>query len=392
MSVEVTVHDSLDAVAAADWERLAGARSVFQALAWYRRAPAIGALRLFVAREGGRVRALLPAYVLREPGHYYHTPRELFCGFRERALLAGQPAAAALLERAAAARWFPALVSVSPYGYRGGLIADPDCPAAGAAILRGATALCRREGIAVAAYHYLNRDDDRGWLEALAADGARIVLTGADCNLDVGWSSLEEYFRSLGEHRGRRVRAEHRAALRRTDVVWRRHVLAPGGPPPEPQLARRAGRLFALGAARHADDHPAPAFNEALVGSWPGTRFLLAGERADGCLRSALLVLAADGTLYPKLFGAAERGGDYFFLTFSRLVQYAIGERFTRIEFGGGSHQAKLLRGARLRRLFAALYVFDRALDAALNDFAPLYEAAKSAYFADLTARYQTDR
>jgi predicted N-acyltransferase len=386
MSVEIAVHRSFDAVPAADWNRLAQARSAFQDLDWYRSAPSIGSLRFFVAREDGRLRAILPMYLLDAPGHYYHTPRELFCGFRERALLGRAAGAEAAFERAAAARWFPALVSISPYGYRGGLIAEPaTAPAVVDAIVASIRDLCVREDVALVAYHYLNQDDDEQLLEALASRGARSVVAGADCNLDLCWSSLDAYFDDLGGRR-RRVRAEYRAAMRRP-ARWRRRELDGKGVTTD--VAEELLRLFAATALRHGDATPAERLHPKLLQCADGGRFVLTGENGAR-VRSALLVLAKAGVWYPKLFGSDVRD-DYFFLTFSGLVAEAIGRGVRRIEFGGGSHRAKLLRGARLRWLYAALDVVDEQLAAALREFLPIYASAKTAHFAELSRRYDVD-
>jgi hypothetical protein len=105
-------------------------------------------------------------------------------------------------------------------------------------------------------------------------------------------------------------------------------------------------------------------------------------------MRSALLVFAKGSTLYPKLFGAAGVRDDYFYLTYSGLVARGIDEHATAIDYGGGNHLSKLLRGARLRWHVAALRVYDRRLQARLGAFWPVYGRAKTAYFRTLASRY----
>ena len=392
MKFETVIYDSLDAVSAADWDSLAYARSVYQDAAWYRAAPAPGRLRLVAAHDGaGRLRALLPLFIIARSGHYYHSPREVLCGHRELALMEATSQPTRGLRRAAECEWLPALISVSPYGYRGGVIAggDRDDPRLHTALARAADELCRREGVRVAAHYYLNEDDDRVWLDALAARGARQTIVGADCNLDVRWSSLGEYFRDLGP-RGRRLRAKHRR-LQRT--ATRAMSLAPAPDQTTPGDARGGAitELFASAARRHGDCDPPRALYERALRSWPGARLLLTAEAAGGVPRSALLVFQKGGKFYPKFYGADGARDDYFFLTYTRLLELAIAGGTRRIEYGGGSHQAKLLRGARLRWLFASLQVYDRQLSDRLDEFLPYYETAKYSYFTQLALRFHVD-
>jgi predicted N-acyltransferase len=387
--IQVEVHRSLDAVSAADWERLAAGRSVFQDRAWYEHAPAPGALRLLVARRGdGPPLGVLPLHLLDRHGHYYHDPREVLCGEHERALLVAAGAPLAPLEHAQQPDWLPALVSVGPYGYRGGLVHDPGDPAAFAvaqSVAAAAEELGRREGVRLTMHYNLNGDDDPLWAEALAAQGGRPFVSGADCNLDLASSSLADWFRAAGR-RGKRLRYEHRRARREPGVTWRVRVLEAGEQAPGPE---RLVSLFAA-AARARGDEPPVSLYRALAGAWPGRRIVLTGESEPGRVRSAVLALVKGTTLSPKLFGSSCRG-DYFFLMYTALVEAALEQGLERIEYGGGSHQAKLLRGARLRWLTGLLHVYDGRLEAALRAYLPLYEDAKRRHFEALALRYQID-
>lgn len=390
MAVEVKVWDSFAALSRREWKHLAGSRSVFQDALWYQTMPPLGRLRLLVAYCSGRPTAALPLFIVDSPAHYYHNPSQLFCGFREVTLLRRMGHSAAPLEQAAAAPWFPAMVSVSPYGYRGGVIIPEEDSQRGelaSAVALAADRLCRKEAVRAAVYFYLNEADDREWIEALAELGARITVVGADCNLDLEWRSLEHYFRALG-NRGRRQRAEYRHALHAPDVQWRAIRLDPQGLNHE--LSHKVAALFSRTAAKYGDQahFPSPGL---VLGSWAGRRLLLFGEGKDGSPRSALLVYAKGRKLYPKFFGSTTTAGDYFFLTFSWLIQLAIAQGVRRIEYGGGSHEAKLLRGARLRWLLAAVQVYDKRLAICLELFLPHYQAVKIAHFSQLAARYQTD-
>lgn len=387
MRVRIEIYDSLAALPEGDWSRLSSARSVFQDLAWYQRAPAPGRLRLVAAYDpDGRPLALLPLFVLERPTHYYHTPREVFCGFRERALLEATAQPTATLDRAREAEWFPSLLSISPFGYRGGLIAASrlDSAEVYAAIARAVDRLCQDEGVRVAAHYYLNEEDDGAWLDALGAQGAWTIIVGADCNLDLRWQSLSEYFREFGP-RGRRLRAQHRRfqAVRRR-AQW---LMADEEAP----LSQTLTGMFATTAQRYQEPDPPLSLYNSVCRSWSGRRLLLTIETPRGDTRSGLLVLSKDNKFYPKFYGTDGARDDYFHLTFTWLLEFAIAEGITRIEYGGGSHQAKLLRGARLRWLFASLQIYDRHLAARLDEFIPYYQTAKQSYFTQLALRYHVD-
>lgn len=330
-------------------------------------------------------------YILESPGHYYHTPRDLFCGSRELAILEATGRPVAPLERAASAKWFPSAVSISPYGYRGGLIytgQDDDAVELAEAVAFAADSVCQQEGVRIATYFHLNETDDLTWIMALARQNARITIVGADCNLRVRWRSLEEYFRWLGP-RGRRQRSKHRQVLKTANMRWQAMTLGRNGL--DSGMSRAVAALFASTARKHSDTGPPTSLYESLLCSWPCHRLLLLGETMEGKKRSALLVFAKEKRLYPKFFGTIGVRDDYFFLTYSWLLDRAITEGACCIEYGGGSHQAKLLRGAHLRWLVAAVRVYEKHLSACLADMLPHYETAKFVHFSELASRYQVD-
>jgi len=391
MNFQIDVHNSFEAIPPKQWEQLAAPRSPYQDLAWYENAPLPGRLRLITAWADGELRAILPLFIITGPSHYYHSPRELFCGFREQALLESYGGKDRSLEEVLAARWFPAAISISPYGYRGGVITNERTATAAlfAAVTKAADELCRTEGVQLATYHYLNEDDDRDWLRSLARSGAQLVLSGADCNLPIIWSSIDDYFCALGP-RGRRVRAEFRRSCRPGSGIASYAWEGAGGVLTE-KMVGVVGGLFATSARRHGEARPPMDLYDAVLRSWPGRRVLLTAAQLNEAPRSALLAFVKGKTLFPKFFGTETTRHDYFQLTFARLLNWAITARSTRIEYGGGSHKAKLLRGAQLRWLFAALQVYDDDLRARLHNFLPRYESIKKEHFTNLALRYQRD-
>jgi hypothetical protein len=93
--------------------------------------------------------------------------------------------------------------------------------------------------------------------------------------------------------------------------------------------------------------------------------------------------------LYPKFFGTARDRTDYFALGYTRLIEYAITHGYRRIDYGGGAHQAKLLRGARLRPAMGVLLVVDDRLRHPLLPLARQVSDQKRAHFEALAGRWQ---
>ena len=92
----------------------------------------------------------------------------------------------------------------------------------------------------------------------------------------------------------------------------------------------------------------APAADAAAAEGRELPRLLLGCGVPGRPMRSALAVLKGDGELYPKFFGTSAPRRDFIPLVFNRLVDYAIRNGWRRINYGGGSHHAKLLRGCTL--------------------------------------------
>lgn len=389
MTIHVQVFPSYPNLVVDDWTRLCSIRSVFQELAWYQSIPAVYQPRFVVAFRDNSPIALLPFFIFHGPDLYYHTPYSLLTGFRERAIFEAIGISPHILEQADTVPWYPAAVAMTPYGYKGGIITNEygeEFELVAHAILIVLDEICRHEGIQMLAHFYLNQRDDSAWIAALAHHGAHVTVVGADCNMDVRWNSIDAYFQSLTPSRARTLRAERRKSLSNPEVTWR---VISNMTPLDPTLLEATAQLFAQTALKHLDPAPPLELYKNILFSWPGTWYLLIGETSMGTLRSAVLAFAKNATLYPKFTGSANVRNDYFFLVYSFLLELAISQGITRIEFGGGSHQAKLLRGASPRWLFMATQTYNPLLKAYLDDLLPLYEKAKTTYFSQLANRYQ---
>jgi hypothetical protein len=318
--------------------------------------------------------------------HYFHSPRSMFTGTREEPLFeSADPSAREALGRARAADWGTAAVTVSPYGYRGG-------PRTGANVSHSAfgsladelLAFARERGASHVLSHYLIEEENDAWIRALAERGGSPVVMGADAVLDIRWGHMDEYHAWLGTSR----RSLHgRAARGEPDIEWSTRS--------EPGLAQRQLAVPEL-LERHAAQfdpvgHPPARLLRAVAGGESFPRILLTAAEHGAAPRSALAAIDYNGALYPKFFGAAKPRTDYFPLVYTHLIAYAIANGRSRIEYGGGSHRAKLFRGARLRPLLGVLFVLDSRLRDRVLPLVGLLSAAKLEHFSALAERWHID-
>jgi hypothetical protein len=278
-----------------------------------------------------------------------------------------------------------AAVTTSPYGYRGGA---HGAGAAGrpalAALADTLLAHARERGATHVLSHYLTEDGDSAWIEALAERGGVPLMLGADAVLDVRWAHMDEYHEWLGRSR-RSVRG--RAARGEPGVAW--SVRTEPGLDPE---QRQVPELFERQAARFDPaGGPPSGLLRAIATGDPFERVLLTAAEPGSPPRSALAAIDRDGVLHPKFFGTTKPRADYFPIVYTRLIAHAIDHGRRRIEYGGGSHRAKLFRGARLRPLLGVLCVLDGRLRDRILPLAGSLSEAKLAYFSALAERWHTD-
>lgn len=362
------------------WSRLAATRSPLQAPQWYDAAGWGGRTRVLSGPTG---RAVVPVWLLERPGgpHYFHDPIEILSGNRERTFTADVPELAQGL-RAATER-SSVLVTVSPYGYRGGALtateaATDELGGLADRLLAHATA----SDASMVFAHYLFDEDDAAWLRALTDAGGIPLLVGADAVLDVAWEDMDGYYRWLG--RSRRSQRHGRNVPDQRNLSWAERE--------EPGLTAAHGDVVSLLHATSARFDPCAPVPESMLraiveGALPRT--LLTVAEPGRAARGAAVVLRHANTLYAKFFGSTVPREDYFPLAYARLIRYAMERGFRRIEYGGGSHQAKLLRGAWLRPAWGVLFVLDNALRGRVESFARTISARKRAYFARLARDWQ---
>jgi hypothetical protein len=348
------------------------ARSPYQTADWYGLAGWTARIRHLGPRD--------PVWLLERDGaaHYFHDPIELITGRLEDRFTHDIDVQA--VRRATEGRKI--LLTISPYGYRGGL-SDPG-------VIPEMLAYAEREGAALVVSHYLFDDYDDAWLAALTAAGGLKLVMGADAVLDVEWGSLAEYRRWLGS--SRRSQRHGPGVPDEANLVWETRE-DPGLPPGD------VIDLLARSAARFDPAAPPPdtLLREAAQGKTLPRTLLTVAEPGRPPRSAAVVLRSPDGSpdgspggaLYAKFFGSRRPRADYIPLAYPRLIGYAIERGFRRIEYGGASHHAKLLRGARLRPAWGVLFVLDEALRRVVIPAARLVGARKLGYFSALARTWQ---
>ncbi|MGI8666651.1 MAG: peptidogalycan biosysnthesis protein, partial [Jatrophihabitans sp.] len=245
--------------------------------------------------------------------------------------------------------------------------------------------LAERHDVGCVLSHYLFEDRDAAWIDALVARGGVPLVLGADCHLELSWTSTEDYLAGFGSSR-RAVRRAH-AGMHRSGLARLARRAAGTGPG-----ERAAAALFGEYTATFDPQHGPPA---SLLGAVAEgrelDRVLFSVADNGGDARSVMAALVHGDVLYPKFFGTSRPRRDYFALAYCQLIEYAIAEGYRRIEFGGGTHQAKLFRGGRLRFALGVLFVRDRALRGAALAAGHQLSAAKISHFQTLAERWQID-
>lgn len=367
------------------WAEFARHRSPVQWPQWYE---AAGWMSRIDVLTDSAARTIVPVWTTSNVEHYYHSPVALLTGHREQPFLADVPVA---LGVAREAMQCPAIVTASPYGYRGGALtgggfgdqSERGERAGLAELAETLVAHARSRGAGLVLSHYLF-DEDEPWLRALVAAGGVPLVMGADAVLDVAWDSLQGYHAWLGSSR-RSYRG--RSLPDPSELIY--EVRASPGPW---SGQRGVAELLRRHTTRFEPLAPPPAdLFDTIVGGRTLPRLVFSLREPGHAARSTLVVLRRDDVLYAKFFGAAAPRMDYFPLVYTRLIGYATEHGFRRIEYGGGSHQAKLLRGARLRLAYGVLLILDERLRKPVQSLASLLSKRKLAHFTELARRWQID-
>jgi predicted N-acyltransferase len=167
-------------------------------------------------------------------------------------------------------------------------------------------------------------------------------LIGADTVLPVRWSALEEYVAWLKQSRRAKVRRDRRrfASYPGEVAVERLGDCIEQAAPLLAELQQRYGLVdTADDMRRYLARQAAELDDRSVVFAW----------RAEGRLLGFALFFELDGVLYARSVGfdAPYVGsGAYFSVAFYEPLRYAIERGLRELRFGGGTYEAKLLRGA----------------------------------------------
>lgn len=329
-SVRLEAAGAIDAVPAADWDRLAGATFALSH-AWLRsveRNPTATATYLLV-RDGGRLAGALPVYAVREEQNEWYRPERLTGG-------------------RCVGRY---LVAGSRRGHANDLLLDPTLdPAARAAVLgallAGLDERIREEGADGAVFPHLSTG---GAAELARARAATPLLSGADTVLRAPGSRFADYLAALSSHRARQVRRE----MREFDAAG--YAVA------EESLTgcwEEAGRLIGQLQHKygHAGDEERWRSGVRRQAAELGDRSVVFTCRTGGALVGFTLgytwagqvTMRTAGFDYPALAGAFE----YFNLCFYRPLLFAYRHGLRAIRLGQESYETKVWRGALLEPLW----------------------------------------
>jgi predicted N-acyltransferase len=290
---------------------------------------------------------------------------------------------AAPLYSARRARWYPAMSSMSPYGYRGGVLSATELNAGGLRhFLKSVLDFCADEGARVVSFHYLVEREDTPLLDALIEMGGAPAVLGASCRLPLRWTTTDEYFAYLGASR-KSIQSDYRRADRAPGIEWT--VIQPSDL--EAGETAIIVSLFEETLRRHGDVGPPTALLEKSASGTAGESVLFLARDSSG-IRSAIAGLRHNDTLYPKFFGTDAGRGHYFPLGYWRPLQYAMKEGLGAIDFGGGATRAKLWRGASLYWDLGIFFFLDRDLQRAAEPVTRIMSAANHSYFAELARRW----
>jgi hypothetical protein len=335
-TTQVSCLDEVDPVALA---AMTQGQSLFVGPAWLRFVETHTAFRpryLLAWDESDRLVAALPAYRSQGGGSTLYDPGTLF-------------ARAAPGAGNAPGDWHPLLLGGTSAGYTNELVTHPGLTPpqrrrAVIALLRAFEGLLTETGASSAAFLYLT-DRALADLRPYLAGTGQVLLTSAAARLDVRWDTFDEYLAWLPKSRRQTVRADL-ARFSASGLRWSRGSLS--------DWADRAGPLLANVQQRYGHHDTAEseiAYLRRQARQLDEHSTLYLGLRGDALVSFCHCVSWGD-TLYVRSFGVDDRaraGSPYFTLCYYLPIRHAIEHGLRAVDFGIGSYDAKVRRGADLR-------------------------------------------
>jgi len=356
----IEVHDRLPALTY-QWEQAAASDSSPSAGPMWlgvfeQRNPTVAARHLLATR-GDTELALLPGYLLHRPGHPDLDPRT-YLGWRpvsgeavccDSASFGGdqQPG---LLDQLDPARFFPALLLGSPFGYKTEIVHSFWQADLAQRLLEAAVEQASREGVqTIYAPWVADHASGAALAQALERAGAVPSFWAFEDYFPLDHGSYQAHLARMKWAR----RYRHRKDLEAADALGLtvRPLL-------DSELDRHLVRIGELSASNRqkygvdatADD--APAVIRELQAA--GVGVLVTGGFLDGELVACCVTFIKGDRVYAKYTGVAydllgERSGAYFTVVLHAVIDAAYRRGYRAVEFGVGAHQAKALRGCASR-------------------------------------------
>lgn len=338
MSFRIEEVDSVRAVAPEEWARVEG-DSLHLARPWLlslEKHPDFTRHHL-LARDGtGRLAGALPSYLYRRTDLY--PPYNPFFQFIDR------PAGSAPPEP-----WFPLLLGGTRSGYRNQVLVDPTLqPAERAELVRvlldGLLGVAARQGASSVAFMYLT-PEAAAELRPLVAPGAELLLSMPDTRLDLQpFANFEAYLASLSNN----TRGVVKRDLKRLDeerCTITNHRLSECLEEVAPLMGKVQEHHGARASALRARD-----YLRDLVTELDETTLIYLCRR-EGQPIAFSLFLEWQQVLYGRVIGldyeAVGKSNAYFNVAYHLPVRDALARRLRAIEFGPGTYEVKLRRGAR---------------------------------------------
>jgi predicted N-acyltransferase len=353
------------------------------------RNPTVAARHLLATRGEGEL-ALLPGYLLERPGHPDLDPRT-YLGWRPVSGEAvccdsasfGTDQQSGLVDQLDPDQFFPALLLGSPTGYKTEIVHSFWQADLAQRLLEAAVEQARREGVqTIYAPWVADHASGAAIARALEKAGAVPSFWAFEDYFPLDHGSYQAHLATMKSAR----RYRHRKDLEAADALG-----LTVRPLQDGELDRHLGRIGQLSAGnRHkygvdvtAEEAP------AVIGELrrAGVGVLVTGALLDGELVGCCVTFVKGDRVYAKYSGVAEdllgaRSGAYFTVVLHAVIDAAYRRGYKGVEFGVGSHQAKVLRGCASRTVTSYTLPTDPAMTPLVQQAAQASGQRRSTDFA----------
>jgi predicted N-acyltransferase len=362
MPYRVTSVASIADIGTHVWDKLARSASVYSSGPWLRYVETHpdAQVSYLLASDGDRVAAALPVYCFQREVPLYYDPGFLFSDSGN-----GRSPGSVLVAGTREGYHSEVLIAES--------VPPPDRADIAAALV---AELRRRSGGngGTAAVLYLP-DPDADLLASARESGDRLAVIDAQAVLDVPGDGLEAYLGGLSHNRRHMARREIRR-FEKSGCGFRVGTLS--------ECADRIGGLSAQLLNKYGHDADPEEESERFgrqAGLIDEISTVLCAYSGDTIVGFVHFIEWQD-MLYARAIGfdysAARTASLYFNLLYYKAVEYAAERGVKAIDYGCGSADTKVIRGARLRPLWGLL------LDAPAPDVGAARERRELASFAEL--------